>query len=218
MHMSTIGNVNLNREDSGWISSQEVANHLANKLGFSILCDFKKFGGSSPFESYVRMRVAMKDSDCLMPADPNDVLSKLLRNCGTKIPLKESVEKIIKPYMFPQDPQVLKQMIVNIPNDRLVSIGLCGSNLKDIIQHVKPTHDVEHKYVGVYLRPEVILSEMCLDPADDNPGIFQIDITDGDETRGIRWQVSVRKPANSTASVINSDTTVTLDTIFGATV
>ena len=215
--MGTIGNVNLNREDSGWISAKEVANHLANKLGFAIMCDFKKFGGNSPFESYVRMRIAMKDSDCLMPADPNDVLSKLLRNYGTKIPLKESVLKVLKPYMFPQEPEILKQMIVNIPTDRLYNIGLCGANLKDIIDHAKPIHDTAHKYVGVYLRPEIILAEMCLDPADDNPGKFQIDITDGDDVRGIRWQVSVHKDAPAVNSVINSDTTVTLDTIFGTT-
>ena len=212
--MGTIGNVNLNREDSGWISAQEVANHLANKLGFPIMCDFKKFGGTSPLESYVRMRVGMKDADCLMPADTNDVISKLLRNYGKSIPLKESVLNVLKPYMYPQDPQVLKQMILNVPPQRLVEIGLCGDNLKDIIKHAIPFHDTVHSYVGLYLRPEVILREMCIDPADDNPGTFQIDITDGNNERGIRWQVSIQKKATNVNNVITPDMTVTLDTIF----
>jgi len=212
--MSNIGNVNLNREDSGWISSQEVANHLANRLGFPILCDFKKFGGTSPFESYVRMRVGMKDSDCLMPYESNDIISSLLRNYSNNIPLKKSVLDVLKPYMYPQDPKVLRQMILNVPPQRLMQIGLCGKNLEDLLKHAVPIHDTKHAHVGIYLRPEVILEEMCIDPADDNPGVFHIDITDGDVEHGIRWQVSVQKKSTNVNNTITPDMSVTLDTIF----
>lgn len=218
--MSTIGTPgtpsDLNVEAWKWISAQEVANHLANKLGFSIMCDFKKFGGTSPVESYVRMRVAMKDNDALMPFETTDMLSNLLRNYSKDIPFRESVKKVIEPYMYPQDPVAFKQMIVNIPTQRLQSIGLCGENLSDIYRHAVPLHDTVHKYVAVYLKPEAILKEMMIDPADDNPGIFHIDITEGDEQKGIRWYVTVTKPAASTAAVMNSDVNVTLDTIFNS--
>lgn len=213
--MSTIGTVNLNREDSGWITAQEVATYLANKLGFPILCDFKKFGGKSPFESYVRMRVGMKDSDCRVANDVTNVIDNLIDQYSTQIKFRKSVLDVIEPFMYPQDEKVFKQIIANVPTDKLYNIGLCGKNLEDVWTHAKPVHfsDGINKYTGIYLRPERILEEMCIDPADDNGGVFHIDITDGDEVRGIRWQVSIRKPA-VTGNVITSNAQVTLNTIF----
>lgn len=208
---TNLGGVALDNELTGRITSAELTNYLAKKLNVPVLADFLKYGGTSPFESYVRMRLGITDEYAIMPANSGtSAIDDLLRYTN-KANIKKSILDVLGKYMYPQDLDSLKQLFKNVTDQKLQAIGLYGENLKDLITHIKPVH--AEGSVGFYLRPELILKDMVIDPTDTEPGTFKIDLVEANADGGITWSVRVNKKVNR-GVIANPNAVASLDRIF----
>lgn len=187
------GSVKMDELKKGWVTASEVHAHLESVLNCPILSDFKLINGTNPFDSYVRMRIAIADKYALASADSDDYVDQVLAANCSELPMRDSVYKKLVKFMYPQDINELRQFIVNQTPDRLIKKGLYGDNLQDIINNAKPHHSAKYASTAVYVMPEAIIRDMVMDPEDDDPGDFFIDYVTNDANNGIRWRACTIK-------------------------
>lgn len=206
------GNVKMDELKTCWITAAEVHNRIEEILGFPVQSDFAVINGGNPFDAYVRMRIAMDDKYALPPADKSNYVDEIIAATTDVIEMRESVKNKLEKFMYPQDMQDLQRFIMNQNPQNLVSKGLYGNNLIDIVNHSKPLHNRIYKQMLVYLRPEAILRDIVMDPTDDDPGEFSITDLRNDSVNGVRWKVQVLKRV--TKQILSATTSATIDTFY----
>ena len=202
------------------VTSSDIVTYLQNQLGFPFDCDFKLYDNRGPYEKpmatekcYVLMRAVFRPEDICIQDQVSNYVDKVLSESGSNQKFKDTVLKVLEPFMFPENMQELR----HDPEKRamLAAQGLYDERLEALIRHPRFFYDKVNNRFGIALRPERIIADMCSDEATNKlDGIMSFGyVSDANNNAAtITWGVNVYH----TTGVNIGRAGVTIDAVFNS--
>ena len=190
------------------VSSSDIIRYLEGKLRFKFAAyDFMIWNSAVQGLGYVRMRVVMRPEDVVHIPNTTSFVDKFLAANAVGLEYRDDVMDVLPPFMYPNT-------IGNLWNDpaslqRLEQQGIYGERLMELVNHHKPVYDKNTNTIGLYIRPEKIISDMLADPdtgrIDGNMVIGRVDGDRSAPTNTVTWHVTISKENSTTTTGIQID-------------
>ena len=144
------------------VSVSDIQRYLEEDiLGFKIACDWERWTGVTAFMGYLRMRVVINPKDIEVADSSNDYVSHVLQKCAIGRTLNKNVVNALKPFMYPQNMNMLYMEQNRDKLRHLNELGVVGPKLDELIRYsqlsLTGNPDTGRQYYRVYLKPEAIL-------------------------------------------------------------
>lgn len=177
------------------ITQSAITKHLQNCLGFPVEVDYTRWTGATPFHSYVRMRVGIRNSDLVVPnSTVGDYVDRVLRENAIDVEFKPDAYEVLKKFMYQdgwwktiQDPNDKNARQIR---EQMYLYGLYGDRLAEIYANTKLAFVQPANMWRVYLRTENIIQDMLSDPTTGNVD-GQVKIRGVYGTQSFVWDVDV---------------------------
>ena len=211
--MANKANIERVDVDKYEISQSAITKHLQNALGFPVEVDYTRWTGATPFHSYVRMRVGIRNQDLVLTnSAPTDYVDRILRENAIDVEFRPDVYDTLKKFMY----EDRWWETIKDPNDKnarqireqMYLYGLYGDRLAEISANTKLAYVQPANMWRVYLRTENIIQDMLSDP---NTGTVdgKVKIRGVYGTQSFVWDVDV---VRGTTLIHNSD--MSLEQLF----
>jgi hypothetical protein len=217
--MATKGNLKTLPVDHHIVSSSDIVEYLQNQLGFRFDCDFQLWDNRADWEKpmttnkcYVVMRVIFRPEDIRIVEPIQTYVDKVMEENASGIRFKDDVVEVLKQFMFPSNIALVRQQPDTL--QRLAEQGIYGDRLERLIRRPDIFYDQVNKRFGVYLRPELIIKDMCKDADTDKiDGVMAFGyVSDaGNNAAAITWGVNVYHNIRSVSS-----SGVSIDAVFNS--
>ena len=144
------------------ISVGDIQKYLEDSvLGFKIACDWERWTGITAFNGYLRMRVVINPKDIEVEETRMDFASKTLREFSAERNLDKNVVDSLKPFMYPDNMQLLYMEQNRAMLKHMNELGIVGSKLDELVRYSKISLTIDpnsgRPYYRLYLRPERII-------------------------------------------------------------
>lgn len=145
------------------ITTSQVVKYLAESiLGVTsgIKCEFTRWTGVTPNDSYVRMRVLLAEAIVAKTNTSQYAGDRILAEYANITGVREDIVKTLAEFVPPT-----RIDGSDTPNlQRLYTIGVSGNNLEELVRHSKLTYVPEEKVFSIILDPGKIIKHMLADP------------------------------------------------------
>lgn len=190
------------------ITCADIRKHLEDEiLGFKLHeMDVRKWNSPNGRASYTVIRISMFDKDVAKTGKtaPGTLgyVEKAITEDGMFQEINEDVETSLKPFMFPENIDTVKQSTEALA--KLWERGIENENLDRIIRFSKINRvDAYKKYI-CFLRPEKIIEHMLQDPTTGKiDGNFSIPYSNviGSNVQDMMWYPVISQAGHTTEPV-----------------
>lgn len=202
--MANRANIERIKRDIYPVTCADIRKFLEDDiLGFKLHdLDVRKWNSPNGRASYTVIRISMFDKDVAKQKTSGNYFDKVIAEDGMFQEINEDVEKSLKPFMFPENIDLVKQSTEALA--KLWERGIENENLDRIIRFSKINRADKYKKYICFLRPEKIIEYMLQDPATGKiDGSFGIPYTNvfGSTVQDMIWYPVISQEGHSSEPV-----------------
>lgn len=202
--MANRANIERIKRDIYPVTCADIRKFLEDDiLGFKLHdLDVRKWNSPNGRASYTVIRISMFDKDVAKQKTSGNYFDKVIAEDGMFHEINEDVEKALKPFMFPENIDLVKQSTEALA--KLWERGIENENLDRIIRFSKINRADKYKKYICFLRPEKIIEYMLQDPVTGKiDGAFGIPYTNvfGSTVQDMIWYPVISQEGHSSEPV-----------------
>lgn len=202
--MANRANIERIKKDIYPITCADIRKFLEDDvLGFKLHdLDVRRWNSPNGRASYTVIRISMFDKDVAKQKTSGNYFDKAIAEDGMFQEINEDVENSLKPFMFPENIDLVKQSTEALA--KLWERGIENENLDRIIRFSKINRADKYKKYICFLRPEKIIEYMLQDPVTGKiDGAFGIPYTNvfGSTVQDMIWYPVISHEGHSSEPV-----------------